>query len=338
MYPILYEISLFGKLIPLYSYGFMLGMSMILGWYLILWLSKKEKLNEVIVGRAIIIIVICSLLGARLLHLITNYSDYQGRFLAALFSTKQQGLVFYGGFILAALVSMSYLKLKRINIWAFADCAAPALGFGLFLTRIGCFLFGCCFGAKSEILTSVTFPAGSPAFNLHVRQGLIEKATDHSLHVHASQLYSSFNGLILGVIVLYLYLYKKKFHGQIFWTFVLLYAPGRFFLETIREDPGRGVLFSITTSQWISLVGFLFALWMLRSLKNKKTSPKRKPSVKKNLTKTKSKKTLKSKNNLQNADKSSKNAKSKQSNIKQSKKTASKSAKKSNKTVSKQKK
>ena len=36
---------------------------------------------------------------------------------------------------------------------------------------------------------------------------------------------------------------RKKFDGQVFATFIMLYGVERFFIEFLRDDPGRGVVF-----------------------------------------------------------------------------------------------
>ncbi len=244
----------------------MLGISIFFGWHLTTSLCKKAAIDETVVGYVTILVVVTAVVGARLLEIAVNYDSYQGRFFSALFSTKQEGLAFYGGFIPAVLVGALYIRSKKYNVWQFADCASPAVGFGLFFTRIGCFLAGCCFGSVTESYPAVTFPSGSPAFTFQVRQYLLENTAASSLPVHPTQLYSSIAGLALGITSLYLLLRKKRYHGQIFWTFVLLYAIFRFMIEFIRSDPSRGQLIGLSTSQWVSMAGFGLALFFLKRL------------------------------------------------------------------------
>jgi prolipoprotein diacylglyceryltransferase len=61
---------------------------------------------------------------------------------------------------------------------------------------------------------------------------------------------------------------RKKFDGQIVGAYFFLYGIARYFLEFIRDDPGRGSVFGgvMTGTQFISLLlviagGFL---WWLR--------------------------------------------------------------------------
>jgi phosphatidylglycerol:prolipoprotein diacylglycerol transferase len=58
---------------------------------------------------------------------------------------------------------------------------------------------------------------------------------------------------------------RRRFDGQVFWCYVLLYAVWRFGIEFLRGDSERGVLVSaaLSPSQWISLLGVVWALGML---------------------------------------------------------------------------
>ena len=64
----------------------------------------------------------------------------------------------------------------------------------------------------------------------------------------------------------------KKFNGQIFWLYPLLYAILRSVIETYRGDAARGLYFggAVSTSQLISLVMFAASLFMLWRLGRKK--------------------------------------------------------------------
>jgi len=61
---------------------------------------------------------------------------------------------------------------------------------------------------------------------------------------------------------------RKKFDGQIFGAYLFLYGIARFFLEFLRDDPGRGSVFggAISGTQLIA-IGLVLAgglIWYLR--------------------------------------------------------------------------
>jgi phosphatidylglycerol:prolipoprotein diacylglycerol transferase len=58
----------------------------------------------------------------------------------------------------------------------------------------------------------------------------------------------------------------KAFHGQVFWTFVLLKAVTRSIIEVFRDDADRGTVGPLSTSQFLGLVTGLVAVGMLMLL------------------------------------------------------------------------
>ena len=60
----------------------------------------------------------------------------------------------------------------------------------------------------------------------------------------------------------------KRFEGQVIGAYLFLYGVARFFLEFLRDDPGRGSVFggALSTTQLISIVLVLAGgvLWLRR--------------------------------------------------------------------------
>ncbi len=58
---------------------------------------------------------------------------------------------------------------------------------------------------------------------------------------------------------------RRRFDGQVFWIYVLLYAALRAIVEMYRGDTARGLYFgeSVSTSQLIALPAMLLAVVML---------------------------------------------------------------------------
>jgi phosphatidylglycerol---prolipoprotein diacylglyceryl transferase len=245
--------------IPIYSYGVMLGLSLVIGWYLTLSLAKADKLPQETMANCYVITALAAIVGSRVLYVLTNLDEFSN--FSDLFAFRKGGLVAYGGFVGGFLGSWIYLTTKKIRLLPWADVAVPSLATGLLVTRIGCYLFGCDFGkrlsdtAPGWLKTLGTFPHwatgtvdsgdGSPAYVRHL--SLFEgtplektiKATNHSLPVHPTQIYESIVGLVLFGLLMW---QRKhlKFRGQMFFLFVFGYGFLRFLLEIIRDDVERG--------------------------------------------------------------------------------------------------
>jgi phosphatidylglycerol:prolipoprotein diacylglycerol transferase len=138
---------------PIYSYGVMLCISLIVGWYLTLRLAQKDGLPRETMANCYVVTAIAAVVGARVLFILTNLSAPEiwdastHRYLwGSIFSLRTAGLVAYGGFLGGMLGSWAYCRYVGVNLLAWADVAVPSLAAGVFITRIGCYMYGCDFG------------------------------------------------------------------------------------------------------------------------------------------------------------------------------------------------
>lgn len=273
MHPILFEIPTPWGALPIYSYGMMLGFSLIVAWYFVMHHGQKlEGLHPDIMAHSFIITAVCAIAASRVLYILTNLDSYHT--LQDLISFQKGGLVAYGGFIGGFLACWGYCRHKGIPLLPWADIIAPTLGTGLLFTRMGCWLYGCDFGrplaedAPAWLVRIGTFPHwdfssahyvwgstlnGSPAYSHHLSTYPDQMhGLDHSLPVHPTQLYESLAGLVIFCVGYYT-LRHRSFKGQVFFLLAILYAFWRFGIEFVRDDPERGAAFGFSTSQLLSL-------------------------------------------------------------------------------------
>ena len=244
--------------IPIYSYGVMLGLSLVVGWYLTLGLAERDGLPKETMANNYVVTAIAAIAGSRILYVLTNLNEFESPM--DIFALRRGGLVAYGGFLGGFVGSLYYLRKHRIPLLPWADVAVPSLASGLMITRIGCYLFGCDFGrplAENDpawLKGLGTFPRwapgllhegnpseGSPAWAQHVKQKLIDASAPTSLPVHPTQIYESLVGAGLLALLL-LSRRKQKFRGQIFLLFTFAYGVCRYLLEILRDDEERGSL------------------------------------------------------------------------------------------------
>lgn len=260
MHPILFELPIFGG-VPIYSYGVMLGTSFILAWYAVMYIGERDGLRSDVLANAFIAAALSALVGARLLYILTNLGEFDT--VGSWFELRRGGLVAYGGFLGGFFGALLYLRNAGVPLLRFADVAAPTLALGLGLTRIGCYLFGCDFGAPlsddapSWLRGWGTFPhwendEGSPAWAHHVDAYNLDFDAHYSLPVHPTQLYESVAGLTMVAMCLFVW-QRRQFHGQVLFVLTAVYGIWRFLIEFVRDDPERGELFGFSTSQLISL-------------------------------------------------------------------------------------
>jgi phosphatidylglycerol:prolipoprotein diacylglycerol transferase len=251
MHPVVFTLPFVN--FPIHSYGLMLALSFICGIMLSSWLARRNHLNPEVISDAGFWIIIAAILGARLYYVFLHFDEFSGNLASIIWPAQQDqcgigGLVMYGGVIGAIGAGLLYFKLKKITALPYLDIMAPSVGFGIFLTRIGCFLNGCCYGAPTTSGLGVTFPISSPAGHY---QHLM-----HATALYPSQLFDSFGGLIIGIIVLAFTL-KKVFTGFPFYLVCFLYAIQRFFVDFSRYYGDNERLGPLSHNQIVCIILFI---------------------------------------------------------------------------------
>ena len=184
------------------------------------------------------------------------------------------GHVFYGGllggFLAGAAATLIAYPHDRKSFLKTADAASICVANGLWLTRIGCFFEGCCFGRPSQLF-GVRFPQGSKTmFTLfHIDPEHTNLFTDTPPLI-PTQLIHSFSNLVIFIVLLRLACSKEpKEPGFISAVFLLSYSVTRFFIEFLRYDI-RGSFLMFSTSQWISIILFIAGLMLWKKTKKEK--------------------------------------------------------------------
>ncbi|MFH1966485.1 MAG: prolipoprotein diacylglyceryl transferase [Patescibacteria group bacterium] len=201
--------------ITLYSWGLMVGLAFVIGYWLALREAKKKEIDQNKIFWLAILIFLGSILGARL---------------GSLFLFEINGLMFYGGLFGALIVGVFYIKKAKLDFWEILDVLAPSLALGIFIGRIGCFLINDHMGTVTNLPWAILWPDG--------------------ILRHPIALYLSLNGLILFLVLWFL---RKKLQkpGQLFILFLFWYALSRFLIEFTRT--GDPQYYGLLVSQWIGL-------------------------------------------------------------------------------------
>ena len=248
MHPYL-TIGMLNLKIPMY--GLMLTLSMGCGYlFARRQMVRRFALAEHWIDLMILMIAMGALMGARLFALAFEMKLPLSQIPAYLFRPQASGVTFYGGFITALVVLVIFIRLYRLNFWETADILSIPTVFGLGVTRIGCFLAGCCWGTPTQLPWAVMFTH--------------PEALTPIKHVplHPVQLYhSAANFVVFGVICMAYFKWPSRPRGIVFLLFITLYGVGRFFTEFFRGDAYRGILWGgISIGQLISVGLFLFGL------------------------------------------------------------------------------
>jgi phosphatidylglycerol:prolipoprotein diacylglycerol transferase len=255
MYPTILKIANF----QIYSYGVLLFISFLLGTKLVEMRAKKFGVESSKITDLALLTLIMVVAGARLLYVIFHWTEFNHDLIGiiAFWRGGLGGLMFYGGFVLALLVGIFYIRKEKMPIYKMLDAVAPAIVLGEAITRIGCFLNGCCFGKPTNSFLGCLFPRNSPAgYTFHVP-------------IQPTQLYSSLAGFILFIAALILE--KKRLRdGLLFGIIMIFYALFRFGIDFVRYYENSS---NFWVNQVIALTFFTGAvIFTIYILKKKRTA------------------------------------------------------------------
>ncbi len=165
------------------------------------------------------------------------------------------GFVFYGGLIGAVFGVFVYSRQFRLPFWHLTDSLIPSVPLMHAIGRIGCFCAGCCYGRATE-----------PPWGVYFRDDSVAPA---GVALFPVQLLESGLNLIL-FFVLFCYSRKPKAKRRITGLYIAGYGIIRFILEFFRGDGDRGILWIMSTSQWISIILIPLGLYWLFSTAKKR--------------------------------------------------------------------
>ncbi|GAA4280904.1 prolipoprotein diacylglyceryl transferase [Gaetbulibacter aestuarii] len=281
----------------LHFYSLMWVVAFILGWYIMKYIYKKEKVDLKYLDPLFMYTVLSTMIGARLGHVLFYQSelitqDFFSIFLPFKFKggfefTGFQGLASHGaaiGIIIGLYLYRRKYKYKSL-IWIL-DRVVISVASGAVFIRIGNFI-------NSEIIGKVTNSDLGVRFiqnyynryeavrltgikNVHKAYDAIGKnkeLVDQVPFRHPAQLYESFCYIFVFLILWYFYSKtdKKNQTGFLFGLFLILLWTVRFFVEFVKEPQGDEYInwFGLDTGQWLSIPFILIGLYFMFQYKPK---------------------------------------------------------------------
>lgn len=264
MYPELFRIFNF----PLNTYGVLLALSFLVALLVASRLGERDGLARERIYDLGLWMLLAGLIGSKLLMLLVDaeYRDHPWRLVSLDF--LRSGGVWYGGLIGGLIAGYVLMRRHGLPWWKTADAFAPGVALGQAIGRQGCFAAGCCWGQPTTLPWGVHFSQAG-----HDVTGVpIVDVSGAPLHLHPTQLYESFAMLLIFFFLFWLHR-RKRWSGQVFLAYAILYGLARFIIEFFRDDPrgdlaGLTTLTTLSTSQLISLLiglgGLVLLVWRWR--------------------------------------------------------------------------
>ena len=229
-----------GFKIPMY------GLSITIGVLVSAALAVRDcKIKKLVPENMIVISLsglLLGLLGAKLTYIFITFSFSEivdiiksGHF----DSLINGGFVFYGGLIFGILGALIGTKLAHAKLRDYENVIIKVIPLAHAFGRIGCLCAGCCYGAPTDSIFSVTY--STPLSDAPVGVPLIP-----------IQLYEATANFILFIILSIID--KKKPDNKILLpTYFAIYSIERYIIEFFRYDKIRGSIGIFSSSQLISI-------------------------------------------------------------------------------------
>ena len=226
--------------IPVFGYGFM----MFVGFSAASWLAgqriRQIGVESDVIWDMLMWALIPGLVGARIYFLVRHgspeFSSAVGlQKLIAAVALWDGGIVFYGSVVGGMAGIATFCRLRGLPLIPVLDVLTPSLLVGEGFGRIGCFLYGCCYGRACSLPWAVQFPPDSLTFGQLVRRGVLDAQAAATMPLHPTQLYSSGAAFVLAMILSW-YFRRRPYDGAVLCLAAILYPISRTGLESLRAD------------------------------------------------------------------------------------------------------
>jgi phosphatidylglycerol:prolipoprotein diacylglycerol transferase len=182
-----------------------------------------------------------AVVGARLYYVAFEWEHIISSGWREIYRTWNGGMAIYGCIIGAAVAAAIFCRVRRISAGAMLDLGAMGLLIGQSVGRWGNFVNGEIYGTETALPWRMLV---------------------HGREVHPLFLYESLWN-ILGFGLLWLFMKKRKFNGQMFMLYVAWYGLGRALMEGMRNDRFNLMLGGAMISQLIAIISCVAAIALL---------------------------------------------------------------------------
>ncbi len=210
------------------------GLLLALGVLVAGWLTRREfrrrGLDPELVYTVAVWTVPLGLAGARLYHVVTDWSAFSGHYLDTV-KIWHGGLGIYGAVLGGMLGAWIGARRARVPFWTVADCIAPGLILAQAIGRWGNYFNQELYGGPSKLPWAVKIDNPIAPYNV--------PGGPHTFV--PTFLYESLWNLLVFVVLLW---FVRRYWNRvptatIFVLYLTLYSTGRIYVESLRIDPAH---------------------------------------------------------------------------------------------------
>ena len=255
--------SIFG--LEIRWYGIITALALIIGLTVAYFTARYRVKREEEILNFAPFAVISSILLARLVHVMVNWSYYSAHPIY-IFAFRKGGLAIHGVILGGILALIIFCKVRKLDFWLWADILAPCLILGQAIGRWGNFFNQEAFGRPTKLPWAIYInPANRPY--------------DYASYeyFHPTFLYESIANLLLFALLMLMHrFYKNKPdripYGLILCVYLGVYSIYRTFIESYRIDSAFwGPVKVVYVIDFIVLIAaFIIANYVIKKFKEKK--------------------------------------------------------------------
>ena len=245
-------------------YGIVIGIGIIGGLMLAQWQAKRTGQDPEMYLDLAMIAVVLSIIGARVYYVVFAWDMYKDDLLS-IFNIRNGGLAIYGGVLTAIATVFVFAKVKKQPFGLLTDTAGLGLVLGQVVGRWGNFFNREAFGGYTNNLLAMQLPVSAVRrsdISADLAAHIMTIGGIDYIQVHPTFLYESLWNLCVLLFLIW-YSPKKKFHGEVFCLYLLLYGIGRFWIEGLRTDQLIFFGTGLAVSQMLALVMVVVSLCII---------------------------------------------------------------------------
>ena len=211
-------------------YGLLIACAVLIGLNLSSWLAQQRKLENGLISDLLPLLVLFSVIGARIYYVSFEWHNYSGHWFKAL-AVWEGGIAIHGALLAGTLTLILFCRWRRQSFWTVLDVLVPSIALGQAIGRWGNFFNSEAFGVPTDLPWKLFIPfASRPA---------VYATSDY---FHPTFLYESLWNLALFIALILLFRFGMRRPnalpaGTLSCLYLIGYSLGRVWIEGLRIDP-----------------------------------------------------------------------------------------------------
>lgn len=210
-------------------YGIIIALAVIAGFIIAYFTAdyRGQKKDEVINFAPLAIIF--SIIGARLIHVLVNWS-YYAQHPAYILAFRRGGLAIQGVILGGIIALIVFCKIRKLDFWLWADIVFPGLALGQAIGRWGNFFNQEAYGRPTDL-----------PWKIYIDEANRLKGYESFEYFHPTFLYESISNFLLFILLMLMHRYYRNRPGKIPYGIILViymgvYSVYRTIIEYYRID------------------------------------------------------------------------------------------------------